>query len=871
MQTITSIQHASHARPLKKRLTIGVLETKLDYSFHTQQWAGVVDVAQEHDVNVICFAGHSANQLDEFREQGDMALTLAAPDQLDGLIVWSAALIGSVGITRTTLANLCQSYRPLPVVSTEIAFDGVPSILMDDYQGMCAALVHLIEVHSYRRIAFIRGPEAHFGAQERYRAYCETLAAYQIPFDPKLVTPPISDWVNSYEECNAHIHLLLDERHVTFEAIVGPGAIIAPAAITALRAKGFHVPGDIAVVGFDDSEEMQTATPPITTVRPPFYDMGRQAATTLLALIEGENAPTTLTLPMQLVLRRSCGCEDPAVLQAAAGVILSADQSFETAFAARREAVLTEMALAVGTTEQCAEWLTLLLDAFATEMTGTSGGLFLSTFDKVLDQAVEAEQDVTVWHEALSRLRRQALPCLSETQKGRAEDLWQQVRTVIGQTIQRLHAAQALQAAQQTQLLREIGAKLISAFDLTELMDVLVAGLQQLHIPGCYLALYDHSQSETPRRYEYPQPAPEWSRLMLAYHEERRIPLESEGQRFLSRQFIPQEVWSQGRAVSLVVRSLYFRENHLGFVVFEAGLRDGQVYEALRGEISSALQGALLMQRVQAHARELAAAYEEIRILNHQLQEENLRMSAELDVSRRIQQMVLPSAEELRHIEGLEIVGYMKPANEVGGDYYDVLDEHGTIHIGIGDVTGHGLESGVVMLMTQTAIRTLVEHGETDPVAFLTTLNRVILKNAQRMHADKTLTLAFIQYDHGTLKLIGQHEELLVVHRGGSVERVDTLNLGFPLGLEDDISAFVAEATLTLQRGDSVVLYTDGITEAANPADELYGLERLCAILGQHWEQSAEAIKQAVIDDVMQFIGSQVVYDDVTLVVLKQS
>jgi sigma-B regulation protein RsbU (phosphoserine phosphatase) len=192
------------------------------------------------------------------------------------------------------------------------------------------------------------------------------------------------------------------------------------------------------------------------------------------------------------------------------------------------------------------------------------------------------------------------------------------------------------------------------------------------------------------------------------------------------------------------------------------------------------------------------------------------------------------------------------------------------VHIGIGDVTGHGLESGVLMLMTQTAIRTLIECGETDPVAFLSALNRVILKNARRMQADKTLNLAFVRYDHGVLKIIGQHEELLVVRQGGQVERVDTLNLGFPLGLEEQIADFVKEVTIALQSGDSVVFYTDGITEAEDVHKQLYSIERLCDVLSQSWDQPAEAMKQAIINDVTRHIGAQKVYDDLTLVVLKQ-
>ncbi len=280
-----------------------------------------------------------------------------------------------------------------------------------------------------------------------------------------------------------------------------------------------------------------------------------------------------------------------------------------------------------------------------------------------------------------------------------------------------------------------------------------------------------------------------------------------------------------------------------------------------------------LERLVQERTQELSVAYEEIRKLNDILKEENLRMSAELDVARRLQQMVLPVPEELNNISGLDIVGYMQPANEIGGDYYDVLScQHdGHVCIGIGDVTGHGLESGVLMLMTQTAIRTLVDRGETDPVVFLNTINRVLYQNIQRMGVDRSLTLAMVNYQAGQLRLIGQHEEALVVRCDGRIERMDTIDLGFPLGMVDDIQQWVAEATVTLSPGDGVVLYTDGIPEAQNPDKAFYGLERLCAIISANWRgATAEAVKAAIVDDVRQFIGSAPVYDDVTLVVLKQ-
>ena len=253
------------------------------------------------------------------------------------------------------------------------------------------------------------------------------------------------------------------------------------------------------------------------------------------------------------------------------------------------------------------------------------------------------------------------------------------------------------------------------------------------------------------------------------------------------------------------------------------------------------------------------------------LRMENLRMNAELDIAKQLQQMVLPKAEELQAIAGLEIAGFMAPADEVGGDYYDILYNDDIVTIGIGDVTGHGLESGILMVMIQTAVRTLKEIKEIDPVRFLDTLNRTIYKNLQRMNCEKNLTLAILNYAEGRISISGQHEEIIVVRKSGKIELIDTINLGFPIGLDDDIADMISEELVELEPGDGVVLYTDGIPEARDIDRKFYGLERLCEVVAINWRLSAEQIKQAAIDDLRGFIGEQQVFDDITLVVLKRT
>jgi sigma-B regulation protein RsbU (phosphoserine phosphatase) len=277
-----------------------------------------------------------------------------------------------------------------------------------------------------------------------------------------------------------------------------------------------------------------------------------------------------------------------------------------------------------------------------------------------------------------------------------------------------------------------------------------------------------------------------------------------------------------------------------------------------------------LEERVAKRTQELSKANAEIIGLNELLQEENLRMGAELDITRRIQQMVLPKPEELEQVEALDIACYMQPASEVGGDYYDVLQVDDKVKIGIGDVTGHGLESGVLMLMVQMAVRSLMLANVSDPKIFFSVINKALYCNAQRMDTEKNLTLALLDYANNTVRISGQHEEVLFVQQDGSVERVDTLHLGYSVGLATDIGRFVDSHELKLEAGEGLVLYTDGITEAFNAADEMYGLDRLCEVVSKHWQQTANEIKDAAIADVEAHMGEGQAMDDITLVVLKQ-
>jgi PAS domain S-box-containing protein len=291
--------------------------------------------------------------------------------------------------------------------------------------------------------------------------------------------------------------------------------------------------------------------------------------------------------------------------------------------------------------------------------------------------------------------------------------------------------------------------------------------------------------------------------------------------------------------------------------------------EELVGVMTDITDRKLAQEAAEDASRTKSGLLEEISRLHDQLKQENTRMGAELEITQRLQQMMLPRDEDMRKVAGLDISSSMEPAAEIGGDYYDVVCKDGGVVFGIGDVTGHGLESGVIAIMVQTAVRTLLASGKYDSRKFFNALNRVIYDNVRRMHCDRNLTLSLLHYQDKVVSISGQHEEVLVVRGNGVVERHDTLNLGFPLGLEEDISSFIGEATVPLRSGDVMVAYTDGITEAMNCAGVAFGIGRLSEAVRTSHQKPACAIREAVLNSLRKYIGGQHLLDDVSLLVIK--
>jgi DNA-binding LacI/PurR family transcriptional regulator len=258
--------HTAGARNLPNtRTTIGYLAFSVVDDVCNAPWTGIADAARRRDVNLICFVGEKLRDPNRFLTQADVLCDLVDRDLLDGLVVWASAMASF--IDHQECAAFTRGYHPPPTISLGTALPGIPSVRVESYQGVRAVLGHLIETRGHRRVAFIRGPENHPYAQQRYRAYTDTLTVYGISFEPALVTPPCDRSLSAGYDM---IQLLLDQRGLQpeseIEAIVAVSDVLALGALEALQNRGIRVSETVKIADFNDSLETRAVTPPLTSV-----------------------------------------------------------------------------------------------------------------------------------------------------------------------------------------------------------------------------------------------------------------------------------------------------------------------------------------------------------------------------------------------------------------------------------------------------------------------------------------------------------------------------------------------------------------------------------------------------------------------------
>ncbi len=261
------------------------------------------------------------------------------------------------------------------------------------------------------------------------------------------------------------------------------------------------------------------------------------------------------------------------------------------------------------------------------------------------------------------------------------------------------------------------------------------------------------------------------------------------------------------------------------------------------------------------------ASVASIRVENASLLDERInreRMERELELATEIQQRFQPAGPP--KMDGYEFQGISFSCYEIGGDYYDFIPLHdGRMLIALGDVSGKGTAAALLMSSLHAAV-----HGQ---VAARRTLEETVASVneylAENTPANRFVTLFIAELDPASARLRfinAGHNPPLIARTSGEIELLESG--GLPLGLMT--IAQYEPGEITLEKGDAIVVYSDGVSEANNLAEEEFGLERLRAVVKNNLSRSASGIRDKVESALSEFTGTAPANDDITLVIVKR-
>jgi serine phosphatase RsbU (regulator of sigma subunit) len=243
---------------------------------------------------------------------------------------------------------------------------------------------------------------------------------------------------------------------------------------------------------------------------------------------------------------------------------------------------------------------------------------------------------------------------------------------------------------------------------------------------------------------------------------------------------------------------------------------------------------------------------------------EKERLQSEIAIAATIQRNLLPKEGPL--FRGVSFSAHFEPTTSIGGDYYDVFNlDKSRLAVAIGDVSGHGLSTGLVMAMVKAALTTLVEEGA-DETSLFHRLNELVFRSTER-RAFMTLAFTIFDLERGTIRHTNAGHLYPYLLREGSNTALSLECPSLPLGVREKMSTRTVE--VDLREGDSIVYLSDGIVEAQDEHGDPLGFDQLESLLAAQLDRSPTALRDTILDAVARHSGTRPADDDRTVMVLR--
>ncbi|MBN1525780.1 MAG: substrate-binding domain-containing protein [Spirochaetales bacterium] len=592
----------------KKRKTIAFLIRGLTTSVGIKIWEGICDEAARRNVNLITLLG---NKLDG--DPANSIYDLVRKNTVDGIIAWASSDLDK-------FADYYDNYAGIPLVTLTLKIKNYPVIAIDTYSGMRDAVEHLITVHKFTKIGFIRGPEHHAYAIERYKAYLDAIAAHGIPKDNQLITPCVGF---THEDGIAGFNILCKERNLQhgkdIEAIVTISDNVAFGVLDACKLSHISVPDELAVTGYNFSEQGICSTPSVTSVAMPFELQGEKAVDILIDLMDGKNTPDATPLKSRFEIQQSCGCgmlktlqsqtyheeseefeiaDDPLRLKRQH--IKNISELFKEPF---NEIIIQELAghliTNIGNIDNkeiiSMAFSAKFIEAFQKDVFEQKEGHFISELESILSLVVRSDGDTKAWQGCISILRNHLRKYeLFSTEYLKGLHQLDQARIIISEYTRRQFMSRSVVVESRMSFIRELSTNMISTTALDKLKTNLSRRISDFSIDNYFLVLYDKIHT-----YKFPDPLPQTSTLLIAHDQDHDLLQEStEQETFFTHNLLPDSMLTLMDKFNFLILPLYVNDSIIGHLILNNARIESNIYPLYRDILSSALHNIFLINEL---------------------------------------------------------------------------------------------------------------------------------------------------------------------------------------------------------------------------------------------------------------------------------
>ncbi|MGC8771254.1 MAG: SpoIIE family protein phosphatase [Brevinematia bacterium] len=762
---------------MKKFKNIAVISPDITNPYTYKLWLNFIKISKQYNYNFYYFVGSQLEDKNLERKNWNFVYEFLNSEKFDGIIVFSGSLFHYVSTEKAI--EFYKKIKNIPIVNISLDIGGYPVILTDNKSGIKETVKHFVCFHNRKNIVFITGPLQHPEAIERLNAFKEGLIENGLKINEDYII-----------EGDFHAEKAIDSmkkflsKNLPFDAIIASNDMSALAVMNYLQKKGFNIPEDIIMSGYDDSIESLSSIPSLSSVHQPIEKMAQKAIEIMTAIFEKKHYENKTVLNTYFIPRESCGCISEKTNYFIFKTLFKGD-SYSSGiefYNSECDNIISlmlktirnegfEKDFAFDSTISLIENIFFLIDSFSASKMKN----FVKTLSEFLIKTNYDENKLKFLQKVFEELRHLILIriTLNETLVNNIDKIFKDINDIIfAYTINHFNKI-IIEKRHFNEKLDLLIQRILASHNDKELKQSIEEILPKLNKGLFTLNLFEENV--------------DISKAIVAIPDKRQI--EDEEIIFNTKNLIPEELEDE-KPHNFLILPLVVRNSKFGFIVIEVDSLDPIFYFSLREQISISISNKLLL-------------YEVI--------ERNFHYQKELEMARKVQLQLLPTSTPSDKISF-----FYQPIANVGGDFFYFIEnkEKNELTIFICDVAGHGMPAAIITSMIKSFILQYKKENFSDPAQFLLYLNNNLAEEVFDQYV--TAFMGTFKYDTREFIYCSAAHPMPFIVKKDKITQIENKNVkSFALGIycNSSCNCFYNNYSINISPDTRIIFYTDGLMD----------------------------------------------------------